>query len=120
MEQMFAYGQPAARLWSVGLEEHCAENDLQKRIELRREAGEFISLDDFHMALFGRLPGDVSVLDVTLQIYEHLFGRTTKIGGLHAAESDILVTEILPLPRPQHNDWPEIYRGWWPGGPQAY
>ena len=33
MERMFAYGLPSARLWSVGLEEHCKESDLQKRID---------------------------------------------------------------------------------------
>src|SRR5215831_9913544 len=116
MERMFAYGQPSARVWSVGLEEHCDEADLPKRIELRRNAGEYLCLHDFHNALMGRVPANVSVWNITSRIYYYLFNRTTKYGSL-SEDSDILFAEILPLPRPQHNDWPDIYKEWWPGGP---
>lgn len=120
MEQMFAYGQPAARLWSVGLEEHCDLDDLPKRIKLRENRGEYICLHEFHKALLGRVPTDVNVWNLTLKIYRSLFSRDTKFGGLDLEESDILFTEILPLPKPQHNDWPDIYKEWWPDGPDKY
>jgi hypothetical protein len=120
MERMFSYGQPAAHLWSVGLEEHCGDADLPKRIELREKGGEHIGRDEFHEALLRRVPSGITAWDVTHRIYELLFGRKTKVGGLDPTESDILLTEILPLPRPQHDTWPAVYQKWWPGGPAAY
>jgi hypothetical protein len=120
MERMFAYGQPKARLWSIGLEEYCSEDELPKRIEIRSRSGEYVSLTSFHLELFEYVPQSVSVWDLTLQIYQQLFGCSTELGGLDPASSDILLAEILPLPRPQHDRWPEIYQQWWPAGLDAY
>jgi hypothetical protein len=120
MERMFSYGQPAARLWSVGLEEHCADSDLAKRIAIRETLGEYVCIEEFHRALFGAVPVDVSVWRLTQQIYEGIFGKSTKLATLVPEESDILLAEILPLPLPQHDDWPEIYGKWWPGGARSY
>src|SRR5204862_7853974 len=80
----------------------------------------FISLRNFHVALFGHVPTKASVWDLTLRIYEQLFGRTTTVGELSPAESDILLTAILPLPRPRHNTWPNAYHQWWPDGAKKY
>jgi hypothetical protein len=120
MERMFAYGQPHAQLWCVGLEEHCDDEDLPRRIELRRHLGEYISLRDFHLALYGRVPTNVRVWDLTLRLYERIFSRTTLVGEISPANSDILLTEILPLPRPTHDKWPAVYHHWWPDGPKTY
>ncbi|KQQ96490.1 hypothetical protein [Massilia sp. Leaf139] len=116
MQELFGYGHPGARFWVVGLEEHCGDAaDIQGRIDLRTaDPQRFLDVEAFHVELQGAMPAveRVSVWRIAREIYRGVYGADTEIGRLDPQRSDMLLSEILPLPRPQHNQWPEAYRGW--------
>lgn len=43
------------------------------------------------------------------EIYRGVYRVDTEIGRLGPRVSDLLLSEILPLPRPRHNAWPAAY-----------
>lgn len=115
MKKMFGYGHPAARCWVVGLEEHCDLADLEKRVACRtKNLSCFMDLEAFHLELLGKMPAiqDVNVWKNAHKIYQAVYDCDTLLGRLNPDVSDILLSEILPLPRPQFKKWPELYRNW--------
>ncbi|OYO29091.1 hypothetical protein [Janthinobacterium sp. PC23-8] len=112
MKKMFGYGHPAARCWVVGLEEHCTLADLEKRIAWRVAHPKcFIDLEDFHIDLLDKLPAmqEVPVWTNAHKIYQAVYGCNTLLGRLDIDVSDLLLSEILPLPKPQLESWPKLY-----------
>ena len=114
MVAMFGYGQLTARMWLVGLEEHCGdETDINERIGIRTAQPELMyDVEDFHQQLAQGMPAieHVSVWSIGLQLYERTYGQPTFIGRLAPHQSALLLAEILPLPRPQHHHWPAVYQ----------
>ena len=123
MQQLFGYGHPQARMWVVGLEEHCGDAaDIAQRIALRTANPQaFLDVEEFHLQLPGGMPAieDVSVWRIARDIYRGVFDADTEVGGVDPERSDLLLSEIMPLPRPQINQWPEAYHAWFPT-PRAY
>jgi len=115
---MFGYGHPAARCWVVGLEEHCKLADLEQRIAYRlKNPSCFMDLEAFHIASHGNMPAihKVPVWTNVHKIYQGVYERDTLLGRLDPAVSDVLLSEIRPLPRPQTTNLPEIYHDWFEG-----
>lgn len=114
MMEFFAYGHAKSRFWAIGLEEHCeGETDIKRRIELRTAKPEqFLDVERFHLDLQKKMPAHVPVWSNARQIYRGVYGEDTEPGRLDPAKSDLLLGEILPLPRPQHHLWPENYKQW--------
>ena len=120
---MFAYGQPNARMWLVGLEEHCGDAaDLMERITIRQtQPLEYFDVVAFHQQQTQGMPeiDRVPVWKVASAIYQGVYGEPTELGRLDPAASDLLLAEILPFPRPQNNQWPAPYHAAFPS-PQEY
>lgn len=118
MAKMFAYGQQNARMWVVGLEEHCGDDaDLAKRIAIRAaQPDELFDLEAFHIELMERMPAinAVPVWRNTIAIYHGVYSQPTQLGRLNPETSDVLLAEILPFPRPQNNQWPQVYHADFP------
>jgi hypothetical protein len=112
MKQMFGYGHPQARLWVVGLEEHCEDDsDIEERIRQRSaDRRAFLDVVEFHLALGKKMPEGVAVWDHARKIYAGVYGTDTEPGRLDPTRSDLLLGEILPLPRSQHSKWPAVYQ----------
>lgn len=116
MERMFGYGQQRARLWAIGIEEYSSIADLDHRAQLQGHAGAFVSLRQFHEELLGEVPKSVTVWDTALNLYEKVYGCKTVLGELDPSTSDLLLAEILPLPKPGVTQWPALYQqpAFWP------
>lgn len=111
---LFGYGHPQARFWAIGLEEHCGgDADIHTRLETRQEPRfqqAFIDRVDFHTAIeIQPQIEDVSVWRLAVALYQALYGQVTDPGRADPATSDLVLAEILPLPRPSHNVWPAPY-----------
>lgn len=61
----------------------------------------------------------VSVWRIAREIYRGVFDGDTEVGRVDPNQSDLLLSEIMPLPRPQTNHWPQAYHDWFPS-PKAY
>jgi hypothetical protein len=118
MAEMFAYGQPNAKMWLIGLEEHCGDaNDLQERIDIRTtQPVEYFDLEAFHLQLTQGMPAlnQVPVWTNAHAIYQGVYNQPTEVGRLNPNVSDLLLAEILPFPRPQHELWPMAYQDEFP------
>ncbi|WUR12359.1 hypothetical protein E7V67_022055 [[Empedobacter] haloabium] len=114
MKTFFAYGHAQSRFWAIGLEEHCGgEADIEQRIKLRQANQElFLDVERFHLDLHDKMPAHVPVWNNARRIYRGVYGTDTEPGRLDPAKSDLLLGEMLPLPRPQHHLWPAIYKQW--------
>nr|WP_217346315.1 hypothetical protein [Noviherbaspirillum sp. L7-7A]MBV0880722.1 hypothetical protein [Noviherbaspirillum sp. L7-7A] len=116
MQTLFGYGHAGARFWVVGLEEHCDNAaDIQQRIEVRTANPQtFLDIEAFHIAVQGAMPAieRVSVWRIAREIYRGVYDADTEIGRLDPQISDLLLSEILPLPRSQTNQWPAVYHQW--------
>lgn len=113
MTTLFGYGHPAARVWVVGMEEHCGDDEeVQLRIDARlADQRAFLDRVQFHEEIEVD-PGEVHVWSNARKIYLGLFGIDTDLGREDPNISDVLLAELLPLPRSQHSDrhWPTPYR----------
>lgn len=131
-QKWFGYGDPASKMWVVGLEEHCDAADLPARLRLRSASSGSTRILPFHAALLGspEVQGNrrakqhltrvvekwseaVPTWRIANAIYRGVF-------GVSASEPDefLFFTELLPLPRPNHSAWPPIYEEM-PGAPSC-
>ena len=117
MQQLFGYGNAKARFWVVGLEEHCGDDDdIAARIALRTaNPQKFLDREEFHRQLENLEPLEkVAVWRIAREIYRSAFDADTEVGRVDTQCSDLLLSEIMPLPRRQTNQWPTAYLDWFP------
>lgn len=103
------YGRLDAELWVLGMEEHCLDDaDAARRLKLLPSFPLTLGVRDAHRRYeFDELPRGVAVWDIASELARACGLNTQRIGEL---DGDVLLAELLPLPRPTNDTWPPAYR----------
>ncbi len=115
-EGFVGYGRLDAPLWLLGMEEHClGEADAARRLAVLPSFLLTIGVTEAHRRYgFDSLPRGVAVWDIARSLAIACEFRSVDVGE---PSGDVLLAELLPLPRPSNNDriWPAAYMQLFPG-----
>lgn len=111
LEGFIGYGPLASPLWLLGMEERCRDDaDAATRLAILPTFPLTLGLTTAHR-LYGLtdLPNGVAVWEAARELAAACGLKSANVGE---QTGDVLLAELLPLPRPMNDDehWPEAYR----------